>query len=204
MRQTMHASGLEAWFQPDVTIQAPGEGYDAAEPRALIQPGDLLWCDVGFRYLGLCTDHQRHAYVLGPGQTTPPHGLRAALAAGNRLQDLLLEEMRVGRTGNAVLGATRERAFAEGLVPSVYTHPLGYHGHAAGPTIGLWDRQEGVPGAGDYPLYDSTAYSIELNVRYPIPEWNGQEVRIALEEDAALVGRSMGWLDGRQEALILV
>jgi len=116
----------------------------------------------------------------------------------------LLAEMRVGRTGNEVLRASRERAIAEGITPSIYTHPLGYHGHAAGPTIGLWDRQGGVAGNGDYPLYDSTVYSIELNAVSAVPEWDGQPVRIALEEDAALVGNRMSWLDGRQEALHLI
>jgi hypothetical protein len=113
-------------------------------------------------------------------------------------------EMQVGRTGNTVLLAARERALAGGLKPSIYTHPLGYHGHAAGPTIGLWDQQGGVPANGDYPLFDQTVYSIELNAITAVPEWEGQEVRIALEEDAALTGGAMAWLDGRQEALQLI
>jgi Xaa-Pro aminopeptidase len=204
MRQTMHDHGLHAWFQPNCAIQAPGQRYDEREPRHVILPGDLLWCDVGFAALGLCTDQQQHAYVLREGEREAPAGLRAALAAGNRLQDFLLDEMKVGRTGNEVLRATRERALSAGLNPSVYTHPLGYHGHAAGPTIGLWDQQDGVPANGDYPLYDETVYSIELNAISRVPEWGGQEVRIALEEDAALSGGSMRWLDGRQEELILI
>ncbi len=204
MRQAMHDHGLPAWFQPNIAIQAPGQRYDDPEPRAVIQPGDLLWCDVGFEALGLCTDQQQHAYVLRDGETEAPAGLRAALAAGNRLQDILLGAMRPGRTGNEVLRAALAGAAAAGLTPSIYTHPLGNHGHAAGPTIGLWDAQEGVPGGGDYPLYDETVYSIELNVRMAVPEWDGQEVRIALEEDAALTGGAMRWLDGRQEELILV
>jgi Xaa-Pro aminopeptidase len=204
MRQTLHDHGLPVWFQPNIAIQAPGQRFDAPSPRELIEPGDLLWCDVGFCYLGLCTDQQQNAYVLRENERDAPAGLRAALAAGNRLQELLLAEMRPGRTGNAVLAATRAAALAAGLAPSVYTHPLGTHGHAAGPTIGLWDQQGGVPGAGEYPLFDSTVYSIELNIRAPVPEWDNQEVRIALEEDAALVGGTLRWLDGRQEALHLV
>ena len=112
--------------------------------------------------------------------------------------------MVVGRTGNEVLRAALARAREEGLTPSIYTHALGYHGHAAGPTIGLWDQQEGVPGRGDYELFDDTCYAIELNVRHPVPEWGGQEVRIALEEDAALTGGSMSWLDGRQTRFHLI
>lgn len=204
MRQAIHDHGLRAWFQPNCAIQAPGQPYDAPAARAVIMPGDLLWCDVGFEHLGLCTDQQQHAYVLPDGEADAPAGLRAALAAGNRLQDILLAEMRPGRTGNQVLAAARAAALAAGLTPSIYTHPLGFHGHAAGPTIGLWDRQGGVPGAGDYPLFDDTVYSIELNAVSAVPEWGGQPVRIALEEDAALAGGAVRWLDGRQEALLLV
>jgi hypothetical protein len=204
MRQTMHDAGLRAWFQPTVEIQAPGQRYDAEEKRTTIMPGDLLHCDVGFAYLGLCTDQQQHAYVLREGETDAPEGLRVALAAGNQLQDILVGAMMVGRTGNSVLRSALDQARAAGLTPSIYTHPLGYHGHAAGPTIGLWDQQGGVPGNGDYPLYDRTAYSIELNAKSLVPEWDGQEVRIALEEDALLSGGVVAWLNGRQTALHLV
>jgi Xaa-Pro aminopeptidase len=206
MRQTLEAHGLAAWFQPTVEIQAPGQSFAAAdhEQRTLIQPGDLLHCDVGFVYLGLCTDHQQHAYVLREGEREAPAGLVAALKQGNRLQDILMATIQPGRTGNEVLAAALAQAREEGLTPSIYTHPLGYHGHAAGPTIGLWDRQDGVPGDGDYPLFDETAYSIELNVRCPVAEWDGQEVRIALEEDAVLSGGRMRWLAGRQEALHVI
>jgi hypothetical protein len=204
-RQTMHDLGLRAWFQPTVEIQAPGLRYDAEAPaRTRILPGDLLHCDVGFYYLGLATDQQQHAYVLKPDESDAPEGIRVALAEGNQLQNILMNEMRVGRTGNQVLKAALEAACSAGLKPSIYSHPLGYHGHAAGPTIGLWDQQDGVPGAGDYELYDNTCYSIELNAKKSIPEWDGQEVRIALEEDACLAGGQMRWLAGRQEKLHLI
>ena len=198
-RDKMQAWGVQPWFQPSVEIQAHGQGFEAQTAvRSLILPGDLLHCDVGFHYLGLATDQQQHAYVLRAGETAAPEGLTAALAQANRLQDIHMAAMQVGRTGNEVLAAVRQQAIAEGLIPCVYSHPLGYHGHAAGPTIGLWDKQAGVPGNGDYPLHDNTCYSIELNVEAAVPEWGNQRVRIALEEDAALVNGQMRWLHGRQ------
>jgi hypothetical protein len=139
--------------------------------------------------------------VLRPGEREAPAGLRAALADGNRLQELHLAAMRVGRSGNEVLAATLAAAAAAGIQAQVYSHPLGFHGHAAGPTIGLWDQQGGVPGKGDYPLFDDTCYSIELNAVKAVPEWGDRPVRIALEEDAALTGGAVRWLDGRQTAL---
>lgn len=212
MRQTMHDLGVQAWFQPSISIQAPDQPFQppargdgkASSPRILIQPGDLLHCDMGFYYLGLATDQQQNAYVLKPGEVDAPQGLKDALTAGNRLQDIHLAAMIVGKTGNEVLRAALAQAHAEGLLPSIYSHPLGYHGHAAGPTIGLWDQQDGVPGRGDYELFDDTCYSIELNIRYPVPEWGGREARMALEEDAILTGGKMAWLDGRQTALHLI
>ena len=205
MRQTMQDAGLQSWFQPTIDIQAPGQTYeDTDDPRKTIMPGDLLHCDMGFHYLGLATDQQQHAYVLRPSETEAPTGLQAALADGNRLQDIHMRLMQVGRSGNETLRAALELAKAEGIRPQVYTHPLGFHGHAAGPLIGLWDRQEGVPGVGDYPLYNDTAYSIELNVVRSVPEWDGQDVRIMLEEDAVLTDGTMRWLDGRQDAFYLI
>ncbi len=205
MRQTMQGAGLSAWFQPTIDVQSPGKSFEFLDSACVtIQPGDLLHCDMGFHYLGLATDQQQHAYVLRAGETDAPAGIRAALQDGNKLQDILLAEMQVGRSGNDVLRSSLERAEAEGIRAQIYTHPLGYHGHAAGPLIGLWDRQDGVPGAGEYRLFDDTVYSIELNIVMSVPEWDGQDVRIMLEEDAALSGGKMRWLDGRQTSLFLI
>ena len=205
MRQTMQDAGLSAWFQPSIDVQAPGKEFQFIEsPCVTIEPGDLLHCDMGFHYLGLATDQQQHAYVLRPGEEAAPAGLRAALRDANRLQDIHMAEMRIGATGNQVLRATLQQARSEGIRAQVYTHPLGYHGHAAGPIIGLWDQQSFVPDAGEYPLYDDTVYSIELNIVKSVPEWDGQDVRIMLEEDAALTAGMARWLHGRQEALHLI
>ena len=205
MRQTMQDAGLSAWFQPTIDVQAPGRSFQFTEnPCVTIQPGDLLHCDMGFHYLGLATDQQQHAYVLRPGESGPPAGLHAALQDANRLQDIHLGEMQVGRTGNEVLRSVLESAKAESIRAQVYTHPLGYHGHAAGPIVGLWDQQDFVPGPGEYPLFDDTVYSIELNILKSVPEWDGQDVRIMLEEDAVLTNGEMRWLDDRQQSLYVI
>mgnify|MGYP001290612902 CR=1 FL=1 len=200
--EKFRALGQTTWFNPGISLQRPASSPYKASP--VIHRGDLLHCDVGINYLRLNTDTQQHAYVLLPGETDAPQGLKAALAQGNRLQDILLGEMKEGLTGNQVLAAALKRAKDEGLRPSIYTHPLGVHGHAAGPTIGLWDKQGGVPGAGDYPLFYDTVYSIELNVRAAVPEWNGQDVQMALEQDAAFTRSGTHFLDRRQTELHLI
>jgi hypothetical protein len=166
-------------------------------------PGDLLHVDFGITYLRLNTDTQQHAYVLKPGETDAPEYLKKALKTGNRLQDILTSNFKEGRTGNEILKMSREQAIAEGIVPSIYTHPIGYHGHAAGTTIGMWDKQNGVPHDGDRPMQYRTAYSIELNATVKINEWN-KEIQIKLEEDGYFDETGFLYIDGRQEQLILV
>ena len=202
VRERIAGLKLDTWFQPMFYIVRP-PGDAGGNPR-VVQRGDLLRCDVGITYMGLTADIQQLAYVLKEGETAPPKGLEDGLALANRAQDILVAEMREGRRGNEVLVAALGRAKAAGLDARIYSHPIGYHGHAAGSRIGLPDMQGGVPGMGDYPMYADTVWAIELNVRAAIPEWGGQSIVVAVEEDAAFTKEGTSFLDGRQTRLHLV
>lgn len=204
IREKIGSLGMQAWFHPDVDYQRPGSPKGSYSNFGVIERGDLLHCDVGITYLRLNTDTQEHAYVLKAGEDDVPPGLKDALKQGNRLQDILTGEFTYGRSGNEILLASLKKAKAAGLDAQVYTHPLGFHGHAAGPTIGLWDRQGGVPGQGDYPLYNNTCYAIELNIKAAIPEWQGKVVRIGLEQDACYSKQGVIYLNGRQTTFHIV
>lgn len=209
MRQKMTCMGVRAWFQPSISIQAPGQVFGMPNERRkdvrnLILPGDVLHCDVGIQYLGLCTDTQQNAYVLKLGEDDAPQGLKDALATGNRFQDIVTGEMVAGRTGNQILAASLAKAKAEGIKASLYTHPIGFHGHAAGPAFGMWDNQVSVPGTGEYELFDDTCFALELNIVRAVPEWSGMEVRIALEQDITFTGGKAHYLAGRQTEFHLI
>jgi Xaa-Pro aminopeptidase len=203
-RQRFNDLGLGTWFQPSVDVQRRGVSMaDSTNPT--IQRGDVLHCDVGITALRLNTDTQHMGYVLAPGETAPPAGLLDALRNAHKLQDITMAAMRPGLTGNEVLHAALAAMQAEGIDGTVYSHPIGEHGHGAGPLIGLWDRQDGVPGRGDVKLRPATWYSIELQATTPVAEWDGQAVRIMLEEDARLTpSGTMEWILGRQQAFHLV
>ena len=169
----------------------------------MIQPGDLIWTDFGIMHLGLATDTQQLAYVLRPGETDAPAGLKAGLLAANRVQDVLTGCFRTGATGNDMLACARARALGEGRRPSIYSHPIGYYGHCAGPPIVPWDDRGPSPrGAGA--LRPNTAWSIELNTTEPVPEWGGQLVPFRLEEDAWWDGTRVRYLNGRQTRFHLI
>jgi Xaa-Pro aminopeptidase len=201
---------LATWFHPSVTVQraegAPqrDSNFSTRPDEVTILAGDLVHVDFGITYLGLNTDTQQHVYILKPEEKDAPEGLKSALRVANRLQDLLTMNFKAGRTGNEILKNALTQAKSEGINGTIYTHPIGMHGHAAGPTIGMWDNQGDTKGAGDYPMFANTAYSIELNAAVPVPEWNGKEVRIMLEEDGFFNGEKFWYIDGRQTKLWLL
>lgn len=208
MRQKVSDLGLQTWFHPSVEIQRSDEAlkshvdaFTNKDAQKIIQYGDLLHCDFGITYLGLNTDCQQMAYVLKPDENQVPDFLETAFEQGNKVQDALTTTMQTGKTGNQILLSALALAQSKGLRPQIYTHPLGSYGHSSGPTIGMWDAQQGVPVSGDYPLYPDTAYAIELNAMVFIKEWN-KDVRIALEEPGFFGKEGFRYINQRQTQII--
>lgn len=209
-RQKIADLGYATWFHPTVSIQRNDpqnfehlRSFSTRPAADIILPGDLLHVDIGITYLRLNTDVQQHAYILKPGETAIPASIKEAFTKANRLQDILTSQFREGRTGNQILKDALSQAKKENIQATIYTHPIGYHGHAAGPTIGLWDQQDGVPGSGDFPVNLNTAYSIELNAASEIAEWK-KSVRIMLEEDGYFDKAGFRYINGRQKEIYLV
>jgi Xaa-Pro aminopeptidase len=204
-REKIKELKLDTWFQPSVSIQRnePEAIFSKRQQPYVILPGDLLHVDFGITYLRLNTDTQQHAYVLKPGEIDAPDDLKKALITGNKLQDILTGNFAAGKTGNQILADTRKQAIEQSITPSIYTHPIGFHGHAAGTTIGMWDMQGGVPYTGDYPMHFNTAYSIELNAKVYINEWK-KDILIQLEEDGYFDETGFRYIDGRQRDLLII
>lgn len=210
MRQKVTEMGLETWFHPTVDIQRSDEelvdhitAFSDENGSSVILPGDLLHCDFGITYLRLNTDCQQMAYVLKNDETAAPEYLQQAFNKGNKLQDILTSNFETGLTGNEILSRSLAEAKEEGLKASIYTHPLGLYGHSAGPTIGMWDQQEGVPGTGDYTLFENTVYAIELNTEVEIPQWD-KSIRIMLEEAGFWGTEGFRYVNQRQTNLMLI
>jgi Xaa-Pro aminopeptidase len=203
MRQKVNDLGLGTWFHPSVEVQRKGMPDPGDNP--IIQKGDVLHCDFGITAMRLNTDTQHMGYVLLDGETDVPPGLKAALANSNTLQNIVLGEIKPGRTGNEILKSSRAKMSAAGIDGTVYTHPIGLHGHGAGPLIGLWDYQDGVPGRGDAKVIPNMWFSIELQATTRVPEWNNQPVHSAQEEDAVVGADGVArWALARQTQFHLV
>ena len=207
LRQEVNRMGLDVWFHPSVRVQRKGAtGVRILEEAKsiIIERGDVLHTDFGIVAFGLATDTQHMGYVLKEGETEPPAGIRNALKNSNRLQDLLMERLKTNQTGNEILLDTLVAMKAAGIDGTVYTHPIGDHGHGAGPLIGLWDRQEAIPGRGDVPVWDQTWFSIELATETVVPEWDNQELWVGQEEDAMVKDGKAVWVLPRQTQYHLI
>jgi len=204
MRQKVTNMGLETWFHPSVDIQRNTEenkdhlrSFSNRPDRKIIQKGDLLHCDFGITYLRLNSDCQQMAYVMKDDETEVPVFLKKAFNKGNKLQDILTSNFIEGDSGNTILLNSLNQAVNRDLRPSIYTHPLGSYGHSSGPTIGMWDSQDGVKGNGDYPLHKNTVYAIELNITSYIKEWS-RDIRIMLEEAGYFGEEGFRYVNQRQ------
>lgn len=201
--QRINDMGLQAWFAPDVDVQRKGcPGQRMSD--TVIEKGDIIHTDWGIEYMGLHTDSQRLGYLLKDGEAEIPAGILKGFATGNRFQDIVRENYVTGLTGNEIFARSMNQAKAEGIRPMLYTHPIGYYGHGAGPTIGLWDNQGFVPGAGEVKLYDDTCYALELNVTYSVPEWDGQDVAFYMEETITFTGGKTCFNDDRRDIMIKI
>ena len=208
MRQKITELGLDTWFHPTVDIQRNDEMQkdhlnsfsDRPNDKTIIY-GDLLHCDFGITYLRLNSDCQQIAYVMKQSDSIIPEFLIKAFKKGNELQDILTKNFTYLDTGNEILINSLNEAKVEGLRPSIYTHPLGSYGHSSGPTIGMWDSQQGVIGAGDYPLNYNTVYAIELNITTFITEWN-RDIKIMLEEAGFFGKNGFRYVNNRQTKII--
>ncbi len=207
IRQKITDLGLGTWFQPSISIQRQKKEAAKYSDRRIIRRGDLLHCDVGILYLGLCTDMQWQAYVCKIGEEDAPEGIKNALQRANRVAEVFMNEFKTGRTGNEITDSAMKKAKEEGLRPLIYSHPVGFNGHGAGCPMDarpLERAPEGVRVRMEYPLYPNTVYAIEFSSSTSIPEWDNQDVRIGYEETGVYTESGCKFIDGHQIKLYLI
>lgn len=148
MRDKIQALNYTTWFHPSVSIIRPGAPFVGEPPKdetkgladsRPIMYGDLLHVDFGVTAMGMNTDTQHLGYVLHPGESSNndvPQSYRDGLRKGNRLQDIVRENMVPGKTGNEILQAARKQMEDEDIQGRIYCHAIGDWGHSAGTVIG--------------------------------------------------------------------
>lgn len=202
--EKINAMGLESWFFPSIDIIRSPENKKTYGNDNIIRRGDMLHCDVGISYMGMTTDMQHLAYVCNLGENDAPDGLKSVYNKGLRFQEICLEEMVEGRSGNEILAKVLERGNKENLKPWMYTHPVNYFGHGAGMTIGMPENQTFHPGAGEHPLFNNTTYALEFSVTGSVPEWENTDVRMGFEENMIFSNGKAWLIDGYPQKMYII
>lgn len=199
MMQKVKELGLDYWFEPTVDLQR--EGLDDSRYFGTIEKGDLLHCDFGIKYLNICTDSQRLAYVAKDDETCIPDDLIKGMRINNRFQDIVASCMMANKSGNEVLKEALKQANDEGIEAMLYSHPCNIYGHGPGPTIGLWNNQNEIAVKGDVLISYDTTYALELNTKAKV---GNQDYYFYTEETVAFTKDGLVYLHPGRENIYLI
>jgi Xaa-Pro aminopeptidase len=218
-REQAKAIGLDiASFLPGLRIMRNGQVIEANDPHTPIEPGDCLSIDAGLSFIHFQTDMKRSAYVLRPGETEAPRGMKLAMAAANAVTDRLIGNMQPGRLGHQVWDLTMAElgedgyaiAYAMGSPVGPMTPEVGIYCHSVGTSvhdIGARTSEDNPHAFGDrvrYPLALNNWYSIEHHTATPIKEWDYRTLRVNTEEDAILGEQGIEFFVPRQTEWLLI
>jgi len=207
LKEKMRELGLEDAWAPDQNPNVnsgPDRGHSHATDR-VIRPGDFIQTDFGVKVHGTwCTDIQRFAYVLAPGETAPPREALERWEKAKRGSRTALAAMKPGVRGYDVDAAQRAwmREAGSEAVPWGTGHPVGYWAHDLGP--GLSGAQRPGPPSGTVLRTLAPGQVFAFDGFHSWPIGNGETKTISVEEMAVVTGDGAAYLIPPQEELILI
>ena len=206
LKKRMRELGVEDAWAPDQNPNV-NSGRDRGHSHAtsrVIQPGDIIQTDFGIKVGGVwCTDIQRFAYVLRPGETAPPADVIQKWENGKRGSRIALAAMRPGVRGYDVDAAQRAWMKQQGseFVPWSTGHPVGYWAHDLGPALGGAQRPTPPPDSLRL-LEPGQTFAFDGFFAWKVGESDTKT--ISVEEMAVVTANGAEYLIPPQEELIVI
>jgi Xaa-Pro aminopeptidase len=201
MHAEMNARGVEAaWSYEGCPIvnAGPDSPVGHGEPGDLtIQPGMLLHIDFGVKQDEYCSDIQRVAYFLAPGESQAPPEVRLAFDVVAQAVQAAAKALKPGRTGDEIDAVARSYITRAGYPQYLYAtgHQMGRLAHDGGGLLGpQWERYGQAPG---YRVEAGQVYTLEPGLMLPGFGY------IGLEEDVLVTEQGAEFLSDPQVELIL-
>ena len=163
-----------------------------------IQPGHILHIDFGVKQDGFCSDIQRVAYYLRPGEITAPPDVQRGFQTIRSATQAAVDAMRPGVMGKDIDSIARNIVTAAGYLEYKYAtgHHLGRTVHDGAGVLGpLWERYGDTP---NYPLEAGHVYTVEPGLVVPGYGY------IGLEEDVLVTETGCDYLGAPQTEIILI
>ena len=201
MHQQLQSYGvLPGWaidHCPAVNAGPDSTGGHVGPTELKIQPGQLLHIDFGVQQTGYCSDIQRVAYFLAPGEKKPPIEVQKGFDTILRSVQAAIKVMRPGIPGKDIDAVAREIVTAAEYPE--FKHATGHHlgrlAHDGAGILGpLWERYGDTP---NYLLEVGQVYTIEPSLF--VPGYG----HLSLEEDVLVTESGAEYLGAPQVELIL-
>lgn len=205
--------GLGSEFDmPSIYVTGPN-GIIATSTNRLIQPGDVMMIDWGVQLMNFGTDVKRVAYVLKPGETTPPRSIQNAFDKALSVRDVLKKAIKPGLRADETMKNMDQALAAAGFGVIEFNrpnrddktdvaygfHPVGNTGHDIGPSMTTWQPRQST-----FVLRTQHMFSFEYFAYTAIPEWDGAKLRIPIEDDALLTEDGVQFLHPANYRLLVV
>ena len=209
LKRRMRELGYEDAWAPDQNPNV-NSGVDRGHSHStekVIETGDIIQTDYGIKVGGIwCTDIQRFAYVLRPGEASPPADVQKRWEIARQGSRIALAAMKPGARGFDVDQAQREWMKQNGSEPVPWStgHPVGYWAHDMGPALGGAQRATSPPPASDAsrPLEVDQVFAFDGFFSWRVG--NGQTKTISVEEMAVVTPAGAEYLIAPQEELVLI
>ena len=209
LKRRMRELGYDDAWAPDQNPNV-NSGVDRGHSHStdkVIEHGDIIQTDYGIKIGGVwCTDIQRFAYVLRPGETSPPADVQKRWEIARQGSRIALMAMKPGVRGFDVDLAQREWMKQNGSEPVPWStgHPVGYWAHDMGPALGGAQRATSPPPGSDAsrPLEVDQVFAFDGFFAWLLG--NGQTKTISVEEMAVVTPNGAAYLIPPQEELVLI